>query len=421
MQEAYLAIRRDLGPEAVIVATRQVRRPGLWGFFQPPRLEVTAALDTAAGGPDGPKANGAAGVYPAAGRANPAGGAAVNGTTDPRQAAREGRAAPGGAGVTSAYPYPAVGAAAPGSGKPPGPGEGGDLAVADRGAFPTFDGLRRELADIKTALARLARPGGSATSPWQQALQEQELEADLVVELTAGLEVTAGPEVVGGVVRNRLAERLAGQIAPASRQRVQAFIGPTGVGKTTTLAKVAARYSIYQEQKVGLITLDTYRIGAVDQLRTYAEIMGLPLEVAMTPREFREALERLGDRDIILVDTAGRAPDNKAMLAETRGFLEVMPGGDVYLVLSSTTRRQDLLQAVERFRPLKYNHLIFTKLDETSCPGVVVTVTAAAGVPLAYITTGQDVPDDLEVADPHYLAERIWKAVARDGSGGQVA
>ncbi|BCV20828.1 flagellar biosynthesis protein FlhF [Moorella sp. Hama-1] len=393
MQEAYLAIRRDLGPEAVIVATRQVRRPGLWGFFQPPRLEVTAALDTAAGGPGGAKANGA-GAYPPAGAAT----------------------APAGA-VGMAEATATAGPVGPPGGAPAFP-----LAAApDRGGFPAFDGLRRELADIKTALARLARPEGSATSPWQQALQDQELAADLVVELTAGLEATAGPEVVGGVVRNRLAERLAGQVAAASRQRVQAFIGPTGVGKTTTLAKVAARYSIYQEQKVGLITLDTYRIGAVDQLRTYAEIMGLPLEVAMTPREFREALEHLGDRDIILVDTAGRAPENKAMLAETRGFLEAMPGGDVYLVLSSATRRQDLLQAVERFRPLHYNHLIFTKLDETSCPGVVVTVTAAAGVPLAYITTGQDVPDDLEVADPHYLAERIWKAVARNGSGGQVA
>ncbi|MGI9859985.1 flagellar biosynthesis protein FlhF [Moorella naiadis] len=393
MQEAYLAIRRDLGPEAVIVATRQVRRPGLWGFFQPPRLEVTAALDTAAGGQGGKKINGAV-TYPGAGAATaPAGAAGMAAATATAASA----GLPGGA--------PAV---------PP-------AADLGRGGFPALDGLRRELADIKTALARLARPEGSATSPWQQALQDQELAADLVVELTAGLEATAGSEVVGGVVRNRLAERLAGQVAVASRQRVQAFIGPTGVGKTTTLAKVAARYSIYQEQKVGLITLDTYRIGAVDQLRTYAEIMGLPLEVAMTPREFREALERLGDRDIILVDTAGRAPENKAMLAETRGFLEAMPGGDVYLVLSSATRRQDLLQAVERFRPLHYNHLIFTKLDETSCPGVVVTVTAAAGVPLAYITTGQDVPDDLEVADPHYLAERIWKAVARNGSGGQVA
>ncbi|AKX93540.1 flagellar biosynthesis protein FlhF [Moorella thermoacetica] len=381
MQEAYLAIRRDLGPDAVIVATRRVRQPGLKGLFLPPRLEVTAALDT-----------------------------------------------------TSGAAAPAVPVKA---GQPPGPGvlPGQDMTaplsstvspgvgVGDRGMGPGLEGLRRELADIKATLMRLTHPegdGAGGNAAWRQALLDQELAPELAADLVAGLDMTAGPEVIGAVIRNRLAERLAGQVLAESGQRVQAFVGPTGVGKTTTLAKVAARHSLYLEQKVGLITLDTYRIGAVDQLRTYAEIMGLPLEVAMTPREFREALGRLEDRDIILVDTAGRAPENKAMLAETRGFLEAMPEGAVYLVLSSATRRQDLLQAVERFRPLNYNRLIFTKLDETSCPGVMVTVAAAAGVPLAYVTAGQDVPDDLEVADPYLLAERIWKAVARDGPGGQV-
>lgn len=382
MQEAYLAIRRDLGPEAVIVASRRVRQPGLKGLFLPPRLEVTAALDTAPG------------------------------ATTPAAPVKEGRLAVAGGPPLPDRDVPMTPVVISGAG------------VGNRGMGPGFEALRRELADIKAALTRLTHPegdGAGENATWRQALLEQELAPDLAADLVAGVDTTAGPEAIGTVIRNRLAERLAGQVLSESGQRVQAFIGPTGVGKTTTLAKVAARYSLYREQKVGLITLDTYRIGAVDQLRTYAEIMSLPLEVAMTPREFREALGRLEDRDIILVDTAGRAPGNKAMLAEIRGFLEAMPEGDVYLVLSSATRRQDLLQAVEGFRPLHYNRLIFTKLDETRCPGVMVTVAAAAGVPLAYVTTGQDVPDDLEVADPYLLAERIWEAVARDGPGGQVA
>ncbi|QGP92857.1 Flagellar biosynthesis protein FlhF [Neomoorella glycerini] len=379
MQEAYLAIRRDLGPEAVIVATRQVRQPGLKGYLLPPRLEVTAAVEEA-----------------------PA-------RKLPEPAAPAGKAAlQAGAGKTVVAPAGAI--------NPAGGGNNGRHGL---------EGLQRELAEIKAALNRLVRPGSAAVPEHLLALRQrllaQELQEELVALLLDGLEATGGTEIIGDIIRTRLADHLSRQVASQSRQRVQAFIGPTGVGKTTTLAKIAARYSLYQEQKVGLITLDTYRIGAVDQLKTYAEIMGLPLEVAMTPRELRASLERLEHCDVVLVDTAGRAPENKAMLAETRGFLEVMPEREVYLVLSCTTRRQDLLRAVENFRSLKYNRLIFTKLDETCCPGVMLTVAAAAGVPLAYITTGQDVPDALEAADPHLLARRIWEAVAEDGPGGQVA
>jgi len=378
MQEAYLAIRRDLGPEAVIVATRQVRQPGLKGLFLPARLEVTAAVDTV---PEKP-------------RPVQAGEAAEAKVQMPTTAVQE------------------VGA--------------GQLSRVGKSHWHGMEDLQRELGEIKAAISRLNRYGEvnmpEENITWQQRrLLEQELEQELVTSLVAGIDSIDDGDVVSDIVRTRLADRLAGQVAAESRQRVQVFIGPTGVGKTTTLAKLAARYSLYQEQKVGLITLDTYRIGAVDQLRTYAEIMSLPLEVAMTPREFKEALDRLDACDVILVDTAGRAPDNKVMLAETRGFLDVVAEREVYLVLSCTNRCHDLLRAVERFRSLNYDRLIFTKLDETACPGVMVTVTATAGVPISYITTGQNVPEDLELAEPYLLAQRIWEAVVKDGPGGQVA
>jgi len=376
MQEAYLAIRRDLGPEAVIVATRQVRQPGLKGLFLPLRLEVTAALDTSAetklpeGLPDIKKAK----------------VVKVQETKQPQLL------------------------------------ESGDNLEFEGSRWHGLEGLRRELAEIKGAISRIAgldRSNPATNYTWPHAcLLKQELESNLVAALLEGIEDKSETKIIRDIVRTRLADCLAGQVATESHKQVKVFVGPTGVGKTTTLAKLAAHFSIYREQTVGLVTMDTYRIGAVEQLRTYAEIMGLPLEVVMTPREFREALERLEECDVILVDTAGRAPSNKAMIAETKGFLEVIPEGEVYLVLSCTSRCRDLLHAVESFRCLKYNRLVFTKLDETSCPGVIVTVTLAAGVPLSYLATGQSVPDDLEQADPYLIAQRIWEAVENNGSSG---
>lgn len=385
MQEAYLAIRRDLGPEAVIVATRQVRQPGLKGFFLPSRLEVTAAVETLT------EAN----SLLALGRKSLGARTLLPDTAGEHQTADQAGAA-------------------------------GHISRPGYGLWPGIEILQRELGEIKAAISRLKSCAEvnvpAANLSWRQRLLlEQELEQELVNSLLDGIEDIDDMDIVSDIIRTRLADYLASRVTGESRQRVQVFIGPTGVGKTTTLAKLAARYNLYREQKVGLITLDTYRIGAVDQLRTYAEIMSLPLEVAMTPREFKEALDRLHACDVILVDTAGRAPDNKAMLAEMRGFLDVAPEREVYLVMSCANRCRDLLYALEKFRSFNYDRLIFTKLDETTCPGAMVTVTATAGVPISYIATGQNVPQDLEPAEPYFLAQRIWEAVVKDGSGGQVA
>ncbi|MBE3580469.1 MAG: flagellar biosynthesis protein FlhF [Thermoanaerobacteraceae bacterium] len=343
MQEAYLAIRRDLGPDAVIVSTRRVRRPGLKGFFQPPHLEVTAAAE-----------------------------------------------------------------AGPGS-----------------KATPGEKALERELAEIRKTLEKLTSSPAGEDGPlaaYRRLLLEQDMGEELTEALLAGLDGKVDEEVLGQAILARLAQYMEPQPGDKGRQeRIRALVGPTGVGKTTTLAKLAARYSLYHHQRVGLITLDTYRIGAVEQLKTYAEIMRLPLEVAMTPKELKQAVARLEPCDVILVDTAGRPPENQAQLAETRGFLSSIGPLDVYLVLSGTTRSTDLLRAVEKYRVLQFNRLIFTKLDETSCPGVMARVVRAAGVPVAYVTAGQNVPDDLEEANPYSLAQLIWKAVTRNGSSSPSA
>ncbi|HBT47456.1 MAG TPA: flagellar biosynthesis protein FlhF [Peptococcaceae bacterium] len=343
MQEAYLAIRRDLGPDAVIVSTRKVRRPGLKGFFQPPHLEVTAAA------------------------------------------------------------------------------EAGPASKAGRGE----EALERELAEIRKTLEKLTSPTAGEDgllAAYRRLLLEQDMGEELTEALLTGLDGRMDEEVLGQIILARLAQYMEPPGGTRGREeRIRALVGPTGVGKTTTLAKLAARYSLYHHRRVGLVTLDTYRIGAVEQLRTYAEIMSLPLEVAMTPKELKEAVSRLEQCDVIFVDTAGRPPENRAQLVETQGFLSAIGPLDVYLVLSGTTRSSDLLRAVENYRVLQFNRLIFTKLDETSCPGVIARVVRAAGVPVAYVTAGQNVPEDIEEADPYRLSQLIWKAVTRNGSSGPSA
>ncbi len=196
----------------------------------------------------------------------------------------------------------------------------------------------------------------------------------------------------------------------ADGPRVIALIGPTGVGKTTTLAKIAAQLAM-QGKKIGLITIDTYRIAAVEQLRTYAQILGLPLEVALTPQDVPKALTALADRDVILIDTAGRSQRDGKKLAELAGFV-----GDAaienYLVLSAGADAASLDEAVRNFGCVNIAGLIFTKLDESARPGVVVAQNYKTGLPVVYCTTGQRVPEDIEAASGRRIGARLFKKEA---------
>lgn len=186
-----------------------------------------------------------------------------------------------------------------------------------------------------------------------------------------------------------------------------ALIGPTGVGKTTTVAKLAAAYKLRHGKKVGLITADTYRIAAVEQLRTYANIIGLTLKVVMTPAEMTAAVEELSDMDAILIDTAGRSPSDSARLAELGDFLKAARPHQTHMVLSSVLGDAAMLRAVERYGPLKPDHLIFTKLDEAASYGVLLNTAKRLDTRLSYITTGQEVPDDIEPTRTDRLARLI--------------
>lgn len=187
------------------------------------------------------------------------------------------------------------------------------------------------------------------------------------------------------------------------------FIGPTGVGKTTTIAKIASSFQLEKKSKVALITSDTYRIAAVDQLRTYANILGMPLKVVYTAEEIVEAREMFKDFDYVLVDTAGRSHKNKEQQADMEELLKVVPEDqkEVYLVLSATTKYNDLIRITESYREITEFKLIFTKIDETSYVGNILNLRMLTNAPLSYATWGQNVPDDIGLINPQRIAKQL--------------
>jgi flagellar biosynthesis GTPase FlhF len=196
------------------------------------------------------------------------------------------------------------------------------------------------------------------------------------------------------------------------RARRIAFVGPTGAGKTTTLAKVAARAHLEAGRRVSLVTIDTYRIGAVPQLASYAEILGVPLAVAHSPVEFARALDRPDEQDLVFIDTSGRSPFGPGVDA-LRSFVEVADVDDVCLVLSATTRPTDSIRAAERYAQLRPTRLCVTKLDETDDHSSVGEVGRATGLPLTWLGVGQAVPDDLEDAVPDRVRTLVGAGAGR--------
>lgn len=187
------------------------------------------------------------------------------------------------------------------------------------------------------------------------------------------------------------------------------FIGPTGVGKTTTIAKVASNLKIQKKKKVALITSDTYRIAAVEQLRTYANILGLPLKVVYSDEEMKKAQEEYEEYDVVLIDTAGRSHKNVEQTEDIEKLVNAVPEEcrEVYLVLSATTKYKDLVKITETYSKITKFHLIFTKLDETCCIGNILNIKMLTGAALSYSTSGQTVPDDIEKINGQKIAKQL--------------
>lgn len=187
------------------------------------------------------------------------------------------------------------------------------------------------------------------------------------------------------------------------------FLGPTGVGKTTTIAKIASSFKIDAKKDVGLLTADTYRIAAVEQLRTYANILGIPLKIVYSPEEILEMKESLDKHDLVLIDTAGRSDKNKESIDELKRLINTIPAEEreVYLVLSATTKYRDLIRITKSYEDIAEYKLIFTKVDETETIGNIYNVLMLTKAPLSYVTFGQNVPEDISKADTQSIAKQL--------------
>ncbi|MBP1625843.1 MAG: flagellar biosynthesis protein FlhF [Holophagaceae bacterium] len=427
MQDALETIKREMGEEAFILSTKTRKNASGASL-----IEVTAAVDEAQAPVAPEPAMAVGGTYglrpPLAGRAQrPV-------PTDPPMALRS-----EGAPVIAA-PAPAAPSRAP---LPPPPPPPVDLQPLRRelleikGAVEALKdqesknaSILRELDQLKAMLSRIQKQGmPQAQLHLPPSLLE--LYGDLVgndVDSLIALRLCeytqrslleqCGDETVDPEKARLFMRRVIANFIPVAapiqldpgKMRVAALVGPTGVGKTTTIAKLAAYAKLELKQKVALLTLDTFRLAAVDQLQQYAQILQVPIHVALTVEDLRSALRFYQDRALVLIDTPGHNPKDTETLGQLRRFLDELPEVETHLVLSATTKPKDLADLAQRFEPLKPGRIIFTKLDETSTFGPILSTLVRVKRPLSYLGTGQEVPQDLEMATSRRVADLILPA-----------
>ena len=194
--------------------------------------------------------------------------------------------------------------------------------------------------------------------------------------------------------------------------RMVAFVGPTGAGKTTTIAKLVAHCCLGKKRRVSIITADTYRIAAIEQIRAFADIVKVRLHVVFTPAEIKAALAACVHDDLVFIDTAGRSCLEAGHFAELKTMLDAMHPDEIHCVVSATTKDSDLKATVERYGSIGANRLLFTKLDETMHVGNVFNTISETRMPASFFTFGQSVPDDIELAQPARFVQRLWEETA---------
>ncbi|HBM74134.1 MAG TPA: flagellar biosynthesis protein FlhF [Clostridiaceae bacterium] len=339
VSDALSMIKTELGKEAVIISRRNVKQKGLFGVFLPRRIEITAAVDD----------------------------------------------------MTKKEPLLL------------------DKVLETKKAYEKVE-VEKELGEVKEMLKKLVdgkpKPARrERKSSLKRLLLESDVSEDVIDAITHEArskdKYKSSTRLPDSAIIEQMQQKL--KACQIHKGRVHAFIGPTGVGKTTTIAKIAGMHALNTNEKVGLITIDTYRIGAVEQLKIYADILGIPLEVVNSVSDIKRSMDNLKDCDTIFVDTTGRSTKNVMQLSELKLYLDRIKPDVTYLVVSMTTKYRDLLHILEGFSTINYNSIILTKLDETSTYGSVLNVAYNAKAPISYITKGQNVPDDIKEADAQEL------------------
>ncbi|MBK5251288.1 MAG: flagellar biosynthesis protein FlhF [Peptostreptococcaceae bacterium] len=351
MYDAMVKIKQDLGSNAIIVSKRSVRQKGFFWFLKKRVLEVTAATET--------------------------------------EEMKE-------RGIQKKTP------------------------VVEKEPEPEKDSenMCKEVHELRDIVMELV---GKVQTPKTKAFGGKNALYDMLVDMDFNRIVIddfdtycevkkVSPEDVNRIILYEfLKERFNDKLkVDVPKSRVMIFVGPTGVGKTTTIAKIASSESLIHQKKVGLITIDTYRIGAVEQLKIYANILDIPLEVVVSKEELQEAFERLDDCDLILIDSTGRSHKNTQQLDKMKSYIDVVDDKKTYLVVSMTTKNTDFVKIIKNYECMDYDHLILTKLDETQSYGNIVNAFYCSDKPITYISTGQVVPDDLEKASKDLLFKYAW-------------
>lgn len=279
--------------------------------------------------------------------------------------------------------------------------------------------LQNQLEEMKSMLVEMSRnkdeSGGIPNL--QRAMEAQGISQHVLEDMISklnGTEILAPQNSIKALKALekyvRKAIRIANGITLYSdKPKIVALIGPTGVGKTTTLAKIAAKFVLEEGAKVALITADTYRISAVEQLKTYSDILGLPLEIVYNPQALQEAIEKHRDKQLILLDTAGRSQYNAYQMKELSELLNIDADIEKHLVMSATTKTSDGLELLDNFSLCKPDRVIFTKVDETKTHGIILNILHRRKAALSYLTNGQSVPDDIEPASIEKLAELLLR------------
>ncbi len=398
MQDALHLVRRELGPNAAVLHTRDVRVGGLFRLLPGMRqVEVTASANV---------------TVP---------------SRMPRRAQELALADATGLDLTSAPPqmHPPAdawhgrpGRAEKSMGETPMP-----LGEQDyRSRFR--EELKDQLSDLQSMVEDLCRRSQNSTphdmprplfhlfTDLIEADVSEELARELVERIHKDLDDADlnDPELLKARLASMVEEdiRVTGPIhSEPGKRRLVALVGPTGVGKTTTIAKLAANFRLKEKRKVGLITVDTYRIAAVEQLRTYADIIDLPMAVVATPREMREAVARMSDLELVLLDTAGRSPRDEVKIQELKSMLAEANADEVHLVLSAAAGAASLVRIAEQFTSVGATTLLLTKLDEVHGLGNLPPLLRSSKLPISYVTNGQNVPDDIEPADSRRIARAV--------------
>lgn len=402
-EEAALELaRKELGSGIVVMNVKKVKKKGLFSIFKPQQVEVTVALE------EEEKQNFREAVAKVSeiARQSEAAGNTRSAKTEPEQPAKQGKAEPG--------PQPEK------------------QRQQEKQRQPekntqTIDSRQESAIEEKlSTLQNLLEKQIGSTQEEEKESEGEEKKEDSNVAFFHLLYKMLLDNEIEETYANQLVEELDGSVKPdmpidyllsvvyqkmvlkfGQTKTIQSaekgpklvyLIGPTGVGKTTTIAKIASRLSVVEKKKIVLLTADTYRIAAAEQLRTYANILEVPFRIIYTPQEIRTAIEDYAAYDYIFVDTSGHSQKNTDQRDDTLALLRAADGQaekEVYLVVSATTKYRDLLNIADTYQKLTDFRLVFTKLDETQCQGNLFNLRLHTDAPMSYVTCGQNVPDDI--------------------------